>query len=36
VVGPQSGYERYEKARKDADMAEEKYKKAVEELDALR
>ncbi|BGO99032.1 Rho-GTPase-activating protein RGD2 [Rhodotorula toruloides] len=36
VVGPQSGYERYEKARRDADAAEEKYKKAVEELDALR
>ncbi|BGP28401.1 Rho-GTPase-activating protein 8 [Rhodotorula toruloides] len=36
VVGPQSGYERYEKARRDADVAEEKYKQAVEELDALR
>ncbi|CDR47324.1 RHTO0S14e02168g1_1 [Rhodotorula toruloides] len=36
VVGPQSGYERYEKARRDADVAEERYKKAVEELDALR
>lgn len=36
VVGPQSGYERYEKARKDADAAEEKYKREVIILDRLR
>ncbi|GAA5981053.1 hypothetical protein JCM10908_003965 [Rhodotorula pacifica] len=36
VVGPQTGLERYEKTRKEADAAEEKYKREVVILDRLR
>ncbi|GJN92015.1 hypothetical protein Rhopal_005043-T1 [Rhodotorula paludigena] len=36
VVGPQNVEERLEKARKEADATEERYKLAVEELDSLR
>ncbi|GAA5883607.1 hypothetical protein JCM3774_002111 [Rhodotorula dairenensis] len=36
VVGPQTGLERFEKAKRDADAAEEKYKREVVILDRLR
>ncbi|GAA5958118.1 hypothetical protein JCM21900_002917 [Sporobolomyces salmonicolor] len=36
VAGPQTGEERHLRARKEADVAEEKYKNAVEVLDSLR
>lgn len=36
VVGPQTGLEKYEKAKKDAEIAEEKYKREVVILDRLR
>lgn len=36
VVGPQTVFERYERARKDADAAEDKYKREAILLDRLR
>ena len=36
VVGPQTGLEKYEKAKKDAEVAEGKYKREVVILDRLR
>ncbi|GAA5899161.1 GTPase-activating protein RGD2 [Sporobolomyces salmoneus] len=36
VAGPQSGEERYLRARREAELSEEQYKLAVQSLDALR
>lgn len=36
VAGPQTGEARHERARKDAEVAEDRYKTGVESLESLR